>query len=288
MGKLKLNERNEQKEKLVDSIVSSIGGALKEDVEEINIFELDTIEQNTEDGEGGALALRVDGGEGANAPAVADELPIRKIRYAFVCVAVVLIFFAVVGVVNSAGFVSQRIDDIVSRRELKDEFALFIFPVVINDPPAFESVVNLQDTTVITIAIWQIMLMEDKSHYEADMGVVYIPEADVERAARSLFGTGSLNHHSLSARGISFIYSADEKNYQVPENLPPPSYSPLITEVTNVGETYTVTVDYMMPNPFVIAGFERENEPIKTMIYTITRTRERMSIDSIQIGEFAA
>jgi hypothetical protein len=64
------------------------------------------------------------------------------------------------------------------------------------------------------------------------------------------------------------------------------SYSPLITEVTNVGETYTVTVNYMMPSPMAIAGIEHDNEPVKTMIYTISRTRERMTVSSIQAVAF--
>jgi hypothetical protein len=283
MGKLKEKEKNEQRERLVDSIVGSIGGALKEDVEEINIYEVDVGDESDESGTSGSeLALREDGGA-----VIAEELPVRKIRYSLVCIAVIMLFFTVVGAIHTVGFVTRKVDDIVTRRDLKDELALFIYPVVINDPPPFESVGNLQDSTIIVSAIWRIILVGDKSHYENEMGVIYIPAADVELAARELFGTGELVHQSvLALDGTDFIYSSHNNSYVIPENHSQLPYSPYITEVTNVGETFTVTVDYMMPNPLAIAGIEHENDPVKTMVYTITRSRERMTIDSVAAGDF--
>jgi hypothetical protein len=209
-----------------------------------------------------------------------------KIRYAFVCVAAFLLFFAVVGIFHSVNYISDRYDHIVSRRDLKDEIALFIYPVVINDPPTFLSVQNLPDSTIITSAVWKIILTGDKSRYDTDFGVIYIPAADVELAARSLFGTGSLNHQSVSSREIDFIFDAETRTYQIPDNPSLFSYTPSIVSVTNIGETYTAIVDYMMPGIHAVAGMEREDVPIKTMIYTITRSREIMTIVSVQSGVF--
>jgi hypothetical protein len=301
MAKLKLKERNEQKEKLVDSIVDSIGSAPKEskskaevspfaaDVGEIaEVLNITEVEER--DGDSTALALRDEtAGSGENALALAEELPVRKIRYSLVAIAAALIFFAVVGIVSSVGFVIRTVDDISTRRTLREEMALFVFPVVINDPPSFDNVAQLQDSTMIACAIWQIMLTGDLELYASDdVGVIYIPEADVERAANSLFGLGGLNHQTVRSDRAEFIHSPENRRYQVPEMMPQPAFYPVVTSVTNVGEVYTVTVDYMLPNPFAMVGIERENEPIKTMIYIITRTSERMMIDSIQVGEFVA
>jgi len=286
-GKESNLELLEKTEEIGDSLeaIGTIGGALKEDVSktkiadenEINeVFELEVSEESSV--------------EISSELTLSDEKSktksVRKIRYFYVCIAAIMLFFAIIGAVNSTIFVTQRVDDIINRRALKEEFAFFIYPVVINDPPAFESVANLQDMTIILSAIWQIILIGDKTHFETDIGVIYIPATAVEAAARSLFGTGNLNHQSVFARGTDFIFSAQNNNYQIPENPPLFSYSPLVTEVTNVGETYTVTVDYMLPNPLAIAGIDHVHEPIKTMIYTISRNREGMTIQSIQIGEF--
>jgi len=217
--------------------------------------------------------------------AVKNSVTVRRV---FVFVAAVMMFFAVIGAIVSAGFVWDRVVDIRNRQSLKDEFALFIYPVVINDPPAFESVDHLQPSTIITCAIWRIILKEDMSHYATDIGVIYIPAIDVEAAARSLFGTvrfEQTDHQSVSSRGIQFIFSEQYNHYEIPENTRQLSYSPLITSVTNVGETYTVTVDYMLPSPLQVAGIEHDNAPIKTMIYTISRTRDRMTVDSIQAAD---
>lgn len=232
--------------------------------------------------EGGELEISEGGG--AKKP---GETGGRKIRYVFVCLAAVLLFLSVIGAVSATRFVSQKIEDIVNRRELKEQFAFFIYPVVINDPPEFENVSNLQDSTIITGAIWKIIITGDKSHYDTDFGVIYIPQADVEEAARSLFGVGTLAHQSVSANRVEFIYSHDNNSYQVPDNASTLSaYSPVITSITNVGETYTATVDYMLPTPFMIPGIEHDNTPIKTMIYTIERTRSDMTITAVKAGNF--
>jgi len=208
------------------------------------------------------------------------------VRRIYVTIAVLLIFFSIIGVINSTMFLQDRIGDIRDRKALKDELALFVYPVVINDPPAYDSVDNLMDSTIINSAIWKIILTEeDKSRYASDIGVIYIPVYDVELAARSIFGTVPQNHISVHG-AVQFIYSEQNNHYEIPENPILFSYSPLITEVTNVGGLYTATVDYIAPSPLAIAGIQREEEPIKTMIYTISRNGDTKTINSIANVEF--
>ena len=215
------------------------------------------------------------------------QLPLtRAPRKIYVSIAVIMLFFSVIGFISSVTFVINTATDIRERRALKEEFALFIYPVVINDPPAFDSVDNLLPQTIITSALWKIILTGDKSNYTTDIGVIYVPAADVELSARSIFGTGTLEHQSVSSHGTQFIYSEHGKNYEIPANPTLFSNSPLVTSVTNIGEMYTVTVDYIAPSPLSVAGIKHNSEPIKTMIYTISRTREKTTIDSIQATAF--
>ncbi|MDR0197683.1 MAG: hypothetical protein LBI36_05635 [Oscillospiraceae bacterium] len=217
-----------------------------------------------------------DGGEEGDSP--------PKARRVLVTIAVFMIFFSVIGVITSARFVSGVMNDIADRKALKNEFALFVYPVVINDPPAYDTVDNLPTTTIITCAIWKIILVGDTSNYERDLGSMRVPAVDVELSARSIFGTGSIRHENAGNFEVQFLYYEEENAYIVPENPLFLSYSPVISEITNVDELYTVTVEYMAPSPLAIAGIDYENRSIKTMIYTISRTKDKMSINSIKFA----
>ncbi|MCL2036224.1 MAG: hypothetical protein FWG83_02405 [Oscillospiraceae bacterium] len=253
-----------KKDKNKDSVIESLEKALEGDVEKLEEFE-----ETEEDSSTVAEPL-----------APLSDKPIVK-RF-FVGIAAFMIVFSVIGVINTFGFVSGKVEDIRERKALKDEFALFVAPVVINDPPDYASVNDLQASTIIASAIWKIILTEDVSKYSSDIGVVYIPEVDVESAARSIFGIGNVEHKSVFNAGVEFRYNIDNKNYAIPEKPALHSYSPVITSVTNVGELYTVTVDYMEPSPLAIAGIEHRNEPIKTKIFMISRSEGKKTINSIQ------
>jgi hypothetical protein len=281
-----------KQEKLIDSII----GSLEKDIEEIYDMDDESITPVEEglfptEKDNTALVPQNESEEDEPKPDSVLEgdfhtvEPFSPIRRFFVAVSIAMIFFTVIGVINSVMFVGGVVTDIRERRVLKNEFALFVYPVVINDPPAFDSVDNLLDSTVIASAIWKIILTEDKSRYATDFGVIYVPAADVELAARSIFGTGTLAHDTVNL-GIQFIYSPQNNHYEIPENPILFSNSPRITEVTNIGESYTVTIDYIAPSPLKVAGIAHDDEPIKTMIYTISRTAERMTINSIEAAEF--
>jgi len=260
-----------QLDKLIDSVMESFSDEF-EDIEELNLTEQEDSQETPAEPE---EEKKWDGVERRTA----------QIRKLFVTLAVVMMFFSVIGVVNSVVFVKDTAQRIISRQALKDEFALFVYPVVINDPPAFDSVDNLQASTIITCSVWRIILTGDTSRYNTDSGLMFVPEVDVESAAYSIFGIGKFDHRSVFSFGIEFRYNDVNKNYEIPENSTVFSYSPLITEVTNVGELHTVTIDYMEPSPLVVAGIVQENRPAKRMVYTISRSGGRMKINSIQVAE---
>ena len=245
-----------------------------EEISEIYNIELKTDSETTDDADTAGEIIK---------------LPItRAPRKIYVTIAVVMLFFSIIGAIVSINFVKNTITDIREQKSLKEEFALFIYPVVINDPPSFSSVDNLRPQTIITSAIWKIILTGNKDNYAVDMGAIYVPAADVELSAHSIFGVGIQEdeHQTVSTHGIQFIYSSQNKRYEIPVNPTLFSNSPLVTSIRNIGEVYIITVDYIAPSPLRIAGIENDSEPIKTMIYTISRTRERMTITSIQAAEF--
>jgi hypothetical protein len=270
-----------QLDKLIDSVMASLEDEAEEIDEALDGNKTDLSEEAAENPEEGDE-------EGAEQEKGAKPQPLTPATNRFfVTLAIFVVFFSIIGLIVSVDFVSEKITDIRERTALKNEFALFVYPVVINDPPAFSSVDDLQPSTIITCALWKIVLTSDKV-YNTEEGFVFIPETDVELAANSIFGIGSIDHRSVFGPGFEFIYNDENKNYRVPENAQLFSYSPLITSVTNVGELYTVTIDYMPSSPLAVAGIEHEIEAVKTLVYTISRTRDsnvvKMRIDSIQFA----
>jgi len=208
----------------------------------------------------------------------------KPAKYRFFLVLGLIVFWlAIIGTFSVVETLREFIFDINNQTELKDEFAKFVFPVVMNDPPEFNEIIPLQSTTVIASAVWQIILTGDTTNYERDVGNMVIPESDVEAAARNLFGFGfDINHRSIDYIVIYFEYNVDRKSYIVPENPMHFTYSPHISEITREGDVFRVAVDYIAPSPQSIANPEHVNEPVKTMIYTIVRTDDAKAIRSIE------
>lgn len=241
------------------TVISSLVGALDEDYREID----DVMSPQT--------------------ASEASKLKYPTSQRIFFCVGVFILIMAIVGIVSTVDFTKNAISEIANQTGLKNEFAAYIYPVVASDPPAFDKIEDLPSSTIINCSIWQIILRGNTSNYETvNDYYMLIPEIDVEAAAASLFGYGFvIEHQTVGFGNTYFEYNADTKSYTVPANPTLNSYSPRITELSSIGELYTVTVEYMPPSALAIAGIETENEPDKTMIYTISKSKGKMTINSI-------
>jgi hypothetical protein len=212
----------------------------------------------------------------------------RPTKYRFFLIFGMIVFWlAIMGFLSVVSTVREIAYDITNRTALKEEFELFLFPVVINDPPEFSGAENMPASIIISSAIWQILLTGDTSNYERGMMTVSIPENTVEMAVRSIFGSGFDIRHVSAGNIVSpFLYDAETKSYSVPENPPFVTFSPRVSEITSTGDVYRVIVEYIAPSPQFIAGIEYEVEPVKTMIFTITRGRDRTkTIQSIELNK---
>ncbi|MCL2108837.1 MAG: hypothetical protein FWH20_05775, partial [Oscillospiraceae bacterium] len=148
---------------------------------------------------------------------------------------------------------------------------------------------NIQSSTVIASSIWQIIIAGETAGYDRLMGTMTIPESDVEIAARSIFGTGfEIHHRTIDYFFMQFEYSTAIKSYIVPEEPAFFTFSPQIAEISKPitdsnGEVYSARVEYIVPTPMSLARADYETEPVKTMVYTILRHRDKsMTILSIE------
>ncbi|MCL2086040.1 MAG: hypothetical protein FWH05_00400 [Oscillospiraceae bacterium] len=261
----KRDEKRDYEPRVLKQLVGTLETALDEDADEIEEL-FDTVEL----------------------PEQTPHAPAPKRRQKrYVAVGIIAIFFALIGIISAFNFSVRAIDDITNQKRLKDEFAKFIYPVVITDPPEFESNRNIPPVTVISAAIWRIIISGQTDLYTQDMGMVTIPAVDVEHSARSLFGTGfDIVHQSVDNIEIVFRYDSEINSYIIPAHIRYMTYMPLIEDVSNIGELYTVKVYYVVPGPLSLAGLEFENAPpVKSMVYTVSRSRNAMTVHSIRFGD---
>ena len=92
--------------------------------------------------------------------AVSGKQPRSRFYFVF---AVVVIVMAVIGVISSVRFVAQITSNLLDNTSLKNEFARFIYPVVVNDIAPFEEPDEIPDSSKISCAIWNILLNQDTS-----------------------------------------------------------------------------------------------------------------------------
>ena len=196
----------------------------------------------------------------------------RKLYFLF---GIIVSLLAIVGLYSTVVFTVDVVKDFADNTQQKNEFARFVYPIVICDPAPFNQTVKLRSETLITAALWDIILYDDKSKYEADFDMIIVPELDVEQHGTKLFGTGlSFEHQSIIGVEVQFYYDESIKSYR---------YSPYIEDMTRVGERYTLTVGYVSPTPaWLTLTSEEEPSPEKYVEYVVSKRGNEMTLVSIQ------
>jgi len=219
-------------------------------------------------------------GEDESGTEAAPERP-NKLYLVF---AVFVIVMSVIGIISTVSFFSAIISNIANRTELKNDLALFLYPIVAVDPPDCDTVDELPPTIIVESAIWRIILTGDNSNYEKLYNTyMYVPAIDVEFSVRSIYGNSvPIQHQTVGSMDTTFTYIEDMNSYLVPINPHYAAYSPRVTDVTNVGELYTVTVEYIPPSALAVEGIEFEVNAQKTMVYTLSKSKNVSTLHSIK------
>ena len=206
-------------------------------------------------------------------------VPARR-RKAYFITGVAILLLAAVGLGTTIKSAIGLVNDLFSQSAIKNEFAQFVYPFVIADTPSFETTDDIPASTVVTVAIWNIILNSDLSKYPTDTGIMSVPEIDVESSAVSLYGHGiEVTHQTVGSVEAMFEYNEALKTYYVPASPMVITYSPRIAEISNEGELFTVTVEYIPPS---MPSFNKEKEEVaeKVVVYTISRTSTQKTVQS--------
>lgn len=213
----------------------------------------------------------------------ADAAPKRRNGFHFI-LGLIVIAMSIVGIISTVGYISDKVENIVENTDQKNEFAKFIYPVVICDPPNFDQQTKLKNETIISAAIWDIILYADKTKYTSEFDYIIVPEVDIEQHAAKLFGSGlALSHTTIASSDISFYYDEEISSYRIPSNPKFFTYSPYIEEINKVGESYTLTVGYVSPTPaWLTLTSDEAPSPEKYVEYVVQKRGSSYSLVAIK------
>lgn len=215
-----------------------------------------------------------------------EEKP-KKSRF-FFGFAVFVIIMAIIGCIATVKVISEWTGSLLDNTSLKNEFASFIFPVVVNDIAPFESADEIPESSKISCAIWNILINSDTSDYEGSSLGLTIPEYDVSASCRELFGsTVTIEHQTVGSAEMRFTYDETSHTYSANKNIRYLTYSPKIISISNSGDAYTVVVGYLPPTVAAVAGVTGLNaQPEKYMEYTISRFDGKDTLLSVRFSDY--
>lgn len=198
-----------------------------------------------------------------------------------------IMVMAVVGIISTISFGIAKIKNIADNTEQKNEFSKFIYPVVICDPPAFGNNTMLKNETLISAAVWDIILYENKDKYTKEFDYMIVPEIDIEQHASKLFGSGlNLKHTTIRGGDVSFYYDGTQNSYRIPENPKFFTYSPYIEKISRNGDSYTLTVGYVSPTPaWLTLTSDETPSPEKYVDYIIQKNGSKLTLTAITASE---
>ena len=225
---------------------------------------------------------------GGDEPTVSvEERKTGKSRFFFGFAAFVIVM-AIVGCISTLRFAVDFTNNLMDNTSLKNEFAQFIFPVVVNDIPPFENPSEIPNSSKITSAIWNILINKDTSRYEGDMEGLLIPEYDVMASCKEIFGsTVTIEHQSVGSAEVRFDYDPDRHVYSAAKNIRYLTYAPKIIDMIEENGNYTLLVGYLPPTVASVAELSGlQATPDKYMEYTINRWDGKDTLLSVRFSDY--
>lgn len=196
-----------------------------------------------------------------------------RTRTLYFTLGIVVSILSVIGLISSIHFAYDVIYGVVDNSAQKEEFAAYIYPVIIADPPAVDTATQLSSDTVLTAAIWDIILYADKDKYTQEYGNITVPQVDVENHAARLFGSGlRFEHKTLGDIVLPFYYNEETASYMIPVSPQFFPYSPRVEEISRDGDVYILRVGYISPSPaWMVRNDAEEQEADKYMTHTLKK-----------------
>lgn len=212
---------------------------------------------------------------------------LRQVLGAVVCVLVVIGLASVIS--GGVRLTASLFDD----TEEKEEFELRLQTLVSLDPEPFDSLESANRARLLDAAIWSVIQQNSDSldTYERDeVGVMYLPTLDIDRAVASLYGPDfHFNYETFTDNGLTFQYVPEKNAYLLPITSVNGNYSPRVMQIRREGSTKRVTVGYLdLYGSGEIVFDPTKLEPAKYMDYIFTRSGDAYYLTAITESEMKA
>ena len=188
-----------------------------------------------------------------------------------------ILIFAIIGVIATIISAARLTANLIDNKAQKDRFKQVVFPLVLLDPPSFDSIDKLDSRTILSAAMWDFIIFEDKSKYQKDdLNYLTVPAVDIETHIVKLFGQdAAIEHQEISDAELQILYDPESNSYSIPATAAMATYVPEIEKISRKGDTYTVTVGYLPSGPIWgsdITGLKYEPDPDKALNYILKKT----------------
>lgn len=221
---------------------------------------------------------------------ITQEIPVPKKRNSFkrsmyLTLGIFVSVMSVIGIIFSVNFCVDTIQRIADNTVQKNEMAKYIYPVVVVDAPTFSEESKLPVEVILTAAVWNIIINEDKSKYENNYGYITVPASDIEVEATKLFGKGiSFTHQTLGDPELYFDYNKETNSYTIPVSPHYLPYSPKVEDIKKVSDNkYELKVGYYPP---VQAWLPEGTKPVPDKYMKYTLVKQGHSYNILAIDEY--
>ncbi|MDR3314337.1 MAG: hypothetical protein LBS96_07775 [Oscillospiraceae bacterium] len=202
-----------------------------------------------------------------------------------------LLALAIVGAVTLVSLLARGVKQIAEHPQEVQQYEEFLRPIVEHDPDPFDSVEKANTTQLLDISIWSLLRADpDAEHYQtdADDGFIVIPQADVEKAFKRLFGKEVAVHATIEGADYTFEYDEVAKVYRVPQTGTLSIYVPRVASYKKVGNSVELEVEYLGYSTIDWAdapdGVPVRPEPMQTRLITLYITGDgQFTVGSIQV-----
>ncbi len=203
----------------------------------------------------------------------------------------IVLIFAVIGVIASVVTVSRGVGSLIRQDSVREDYEWLVTPLVLQDPPQFETPDDATDATIITAGVWRLIMNSDTSVYPADsMNFITVPATDIEVQIRALFGEVDYTHQTVGDSDLLIMYDEENNSYIFPAVPHVLTYTPEVESIEKPdSETVVLTVGYIPPGPVWqgdTTGNSYRPEAEKVMEITLKKAEDgSMTIYSLQAAE---
>lgn len=161
-----------------------------------------------------------------------------------VIIGIVVLLFAVFGIVCAVIFGANKISTLSNHSKQKAEYEKFLAPVVMNDPDEFDDVSKADMSQLLEASIWAVLNKDIKpTEYEYSDEGMLIPQKEIEVSFKTLFGDEVKPEHRNA--GELFNYDETKKSYIVPITGVMPTYIPKVYDISKKSNIIYLTVGYL-------------------------------------------